>query len=78
MFVMFFDLVTAGLVQGFLWRSLAPWEDSVVVSMPFWYLRAFAGGMIVVGNLLFVANMILTARGRTRPHGDTEYVAASA
>ncbi|MBI5396225.1 MAG: cbb3-type cytochrome c oxidase subunit I [Verrucomicrobia bacterium] len=59
---MFIDLMAAGLVQGFSWRSLQPWEESVVASVPFWLFRSFAGTMIFVGQILFVYNMWRTAR----------------
>jgi cytochrome c oxidase cbb3-type subunit 1 len=62
MVVMFVDLVAAGLVQGFLWRGLAPWEESVVFSVPFWAIRTGAGVMISVGQVLFAYNLWRTAR----------------
>ena len=39
MLVMFIDLVLAGLFQGFYWGSLLPWDESVNVSLPFWWTR---------------------------------------
>ena len=65
MWIMFFDLVTVGLLQGYLWRALAPWEDSVIMSMPFWAVRTFSGAMIIVGQVLFAYNMWATAKGYT-------------
>jgi cbb3-type cytochrome oxidase subunit 1 len=62
MVVMFVDLLAAGLVQGFLWRALQPWEESLAVSIPFWWVRSFAGTMIYVGQILFAYNMWRTAR----------------
>jgi cytochrome c oxidase cbb3-type subunit 1 len=62
MVVMFVDLMAAGLVQGFLWRGLAPWEESVVFSVPFWAVRTASGLMIVAGQLLFAYNLWRTAR----------------
>jgi cytochrome c oxidase cbb3-type subunit 1 len=61
-FTMFIDLLVAGLVQGFSWRSLQPWEESLVASMPFWIFRSFSGTMIFVGQILFVYNMWRTAQ----------------
>ena len=60
--VMWVDLLAAGLVQGFLWRNLAPWEESIIASMPFWHVRTVAGTMIAAGQLLQAYNMLLTAR----------------
>lgn len=62
--IMFLDLLVAGLVQGFLWRDLSPWEDSLVASMPFWLLRTISGGMIVVGQFMFFWNAWMTWRHR--------------
>ncbi len=59
---MFLDLTGAGLVQGYLWKGLAQWEESIVSSMPFWHGRTIAGTMIIVGQLLQAFNMWMTAR----------------
>ncbi|MBM2840315.1 MAG: Cytochrome c oxidase subunit I-like protein [Bacteroidetes bacterium] len=60
--VMFVDLMAAGLVQGFLWRGLAPWEDSITFSIPFWMIRTVTGAMIFFAQFLFVYNMWRTAK----------------
>lgn len=77
--IMFIDLLAAGLVQGYLWKSLAPWEHSVVASMPFWHIRSIAGLMIVAGQLLQGYNMWMTARGGQplAAHQDAPMAAAS-
>lgn len=62
MLVMFVDLVIAGLVQGFEWQSLSPWEVSLVASAPFWLVRMVSGMAMIVGQCLFVANVVMTAR----------------
>jgi len=64
--VMFLDLLVAGVVQGYLWKNLAPWEDSIVASVPFWILRTIAGGAIVVGQLLFFWNVWKTYASASR------------
>ncbi len=61
MLVMFFDLVIAGLIQGFMWKELAPWEATLTASAPFWLVRLFTGIAIVVGQLFFFANILMTA-----------------
>ena len=69
MLIMFFDLVIAGLIQGFQWRDLAPWEDSIVASTPFWLIRTISGVMMMVGMMFFVFNVLMTAihcRGSAR------------
>lgn len=63
--VMFLDLTIAGVVQGYLWQNLAPWERSLTASMPFWHLRSIAGLVIITGWLLQVYNMWMTARGHS-------------
>ena len=63
--VMFFDLLVAGVVQGQLWMNLAPWEESLIASMPFWHLRSVAGLAIITGALLYAYNMWMTARAKT-------------
>ncbi len=62
MALMIVDLTAAGLVQGFLWRDLAPWEASLRASYPFWAVRSLAGFMIAAGQVLFFGNLWLTAR----------------
>lgn len=65
-FIMFFDLIAAGLVQGFVWMGLNPWEDSLVFSIPFWAFRTFTGLMIITGQILFAYNMWMTAKGQVK------------
>lgn len=60
--IMFTDLTIAGLVQGFSWKSLQIWEESIIASMPFWMIRAFAGSLIVLGQILWAYNLYKTAR----------------
>ncbi len=61
MLVMFLDLVIAGLIQGYQWRDLLPWEASIQASYPFWLVRTIAGTAIIVGQVLFLWNVVLTA-----------------
>ena len=60
--LMFFDLMIAGVVQGFTWWGLNPFMDSVRFSMPFWFVRTLSGLMIAGGILALLTNMWLTAR----------------
>jgi cytochrome c oxidase cbb3-type subunit 1 len=64
--VMFLDLTIAGLIQGFSWRSLAPWEESLMASIPFWWVRVFSGYMITAGTLCLLVNIVATWRNPTR------------
>jgi cytochrome c oxidase cbb3-type subunit 1 len=63
LFVMFIDLMVAGVMQGYLWMNLAPWEQSLIASMAFWHIRSVAGTAIIAGQLLLAYNMWMTARG---------------
>ena len=47
--VMFADLTVAGLLQGSMWRSGAPWLESVVASAPYWLVRVMAGISVAAG-----------------------------
>jgi len=67
-FVMFLDLLVAGVAQGYLWMNLAQWEKSLILSAPFWHLRTLAGSAIICGILLYGYNMWMTAKNPgTRP-----------
>lgn len=67
-FVMFADLLVAGLVQGYGWAGLAAWEESIVASVPFWLIRSLSGVGIMVGQFLFFWNLWKTwqMRGSVR------------
>jgi len=58
--IMQIDLLAAGMVQGIMWKSMAPFIDSVKASMPFWWTRTFTGIMILVSETLFIINIYLT------------------
>lgn len=62
MSVMWVDLVSAGLVQGFTWWGLSPFIDSVNFSVPFWVTRTISGLMITAGFVAFAYNMYMTGR----------------
>jgi cytochrome c oxidase cbb3-type subunit I len=65
--IMQIDLLAAGLVQGMMWKSLAPFIESVRASMPFWWTRTFSGIMILCGEICFLTNMYMTwSESRTR------------
>jgi len=51
--LMVIDLTAAGLVEGQLWVSRAPWIDSVRAMYPYWLTRAISGIPIIAGFLLF-------------------------
>ncbi len=61
--IMFVALTCAGLVQGFMWKSMAPFVDSVRASVPFWLTRSISGTAILLGQLLFIYNLFKTFQG---------------
>lgn len=60
--IMFFDLMIAGLVHGFMQRDLNDWSDILRMSEPFWWVRTFSGAMILIGLGCALYNMYMTAR----------------
>jgi cytochrome c oxidase cbb3-type subunit 1 len=64
--VMVTDLILAGLFQGSTWMALKVWEDSIRVSLPFWYIRLAAGLVIIAGQVCFFVNIYRTWRGPRR------------
>jgi cytochrome c oxidase cbb3-type subunit 1 len=58
---MFIGLTSAGLVEGFLWKGLAPWEVSLQSVRLIWLFRTATGLLMLAGVLLFVYNMYMTA-----------------
>ncbi len=60
--IMFVDLLAAGLMNGYMLDALSPWMDMVRALSPFWAIRTFAGGMILLAQLLFAFNLWKTAR----------------
>jgi len=69
--VMDIDLLAAGLVQGFMWKSLVPFIDSVVASKPFWWVRTLSGVTIFAGTVCFFINMLMTWRQSRVPAGSS-------
>jgi cytochrome c oxidase cbb3-type subunit 1 len=76
--LMVVDLTAAGLIQGYLWRDLAPWEASLRSSTPFWILRSVTGFLILFGTICFFVNLWLTARPRRAPAAAAAPAGASA
>jgi cytochrome c oxidase cbb3-type subunit 1 len=60
--VMFIDLTAAGLIAGFMQKDLNHWTELVTASVPFWWVRTFSGGLMVIGLLCGLYNMWMTAR----------------
>ncbi len=60
--VMFIDLTIAGLIAGFMQKELNEWNQIVEASVPFWWVRTFAGGMMLIGFMCMLYNMWMTSR----------------
>jgi cytochrome c oxidase cbb3-type subunit 1 len=58
--VMFVDLTIVGVLQGFSWSTLRPWDDSVRLSIPYWGVRLVAGLAIIAGQICFFVNIYKT------------------
>lgn len=52
------DLTIAGLVEGQLWESSAPWIDSVRAVRSYWLMRTISGLPILAGFLLFWVGLV--------------------
>lgn len=48
------DLTAAGLLQGRLWASEAPWLESVQASRPFWAIRAHGSALLIGGGFILL------------------------
>lgn len=72
--IMFLDLTIAGLVHGFMQRELNPWTDILEASVPFWWVRTFAGGLMVTGLLCCLYNMWATVRSDRDYEEERHYV----
>ncbi|MCA9321468.1 MAG: cbb3-type cytochrome c oxidase subunit I, partial [Planctomycetes bacterium] len=55
--IMFLDLMSAGLVHGYMFKNLAPWLRIIEALKPFWWVRTFAGFLILAGFSCFVYNL---------------------
>jgi cbb3-type cytochrome oxidase subunit 1 len=61
--VMVSDLTIAGLHQGRLWQSGAPWIVSVEASRPYWLVRALTGAPIAGGFVALLWGLTTGPRG---------------
>ena len=62
--LMVVDLTAAGLMQGRLWASGAPWSESVQASRPYWIVRAHGAALLLgAGFISFFVGLTTGARG---------------
>jgi cbb3-type cytochrome c oxidase subunit I len=55
--VMVVDLTIAGLVQGRLWQSSAPWVESLAASRPYWLVRTLSAVPLAAGFVALLAGL---------------------
>jgi cbb3-type cytochrome oxidase subunit 1 len=55
--VMVVDLTMAGVVEARLWKSSAPWLDSVVAARPYWLVRTLSSIPITAGFIALLAGL---------------------
>jgi cbb3-type cytochrome oxidase subunit 1 len=65
--VMVLDLTAAGLVEARIWKSTAPWIESVRAARPFWLVRAVMFVPITAGFLALLAGFLVGPRGAGLP-----------
>ncbi|MCC7014563.1 MAG: cbb3-type cytochrome c oxidase subunit I [Planctomycetes bacterium] len=75
---MFFDLMIAGLVHGFMQRDLNDWSDILRMSEPFWWVRTVTGVMVIAGLFCAIYNMVMTAKAGAAYQEDKHYIPAQA
>jgi len=74
--LVFGDLGLAGILQGYWWGSLQPWETSIDGSRPFWIFRVFAELTIFTGQLCFFYNIYRTWKAPARADDHAESAVA--
>lgn len=60
--LMVLDLTAAGLVEGQLWTSNAPWIDSVRAAYPYWLTRTISGLPVLAGFVMFWFGLVTGPR----------------
>ncbi len=70
--LMVVDLTAAGLVQGELWQSGAPWMESVRASGVFWLVRGLSGAPVLLGFLMLAVSMTTGPVGQPAPAAPEE------
>lgn len=63
-FIFFSAFTIGGLVQSAGWNAGAEVNQWGLQMVPYWVFRALGGGLMWFGNILFLANIIQTLRGK--------------
>lgn len=61
--VMMIDLTIAGVIQGKLWQTSAPWLESIRASEPYWVVRSLSAIPIASGFILILVGLTTGPRG---------------
>jgi cbb3-type cytochrome oxidase subunit 1 len=61
--IMVSDLTIAGVVQGRLWQTDAPWIVSVEASRPYWVARTLSGVPLAAGFIALLVGLTTGRRG---------------
>ncbi len=69
---MFLTLTGGGLIEGFMSMKMAHRADILDSMWPFWVARIVLGSMIIIGFLLLVFNMYMTAKAGKK-HIEEDY-----
>ncbi|RMG20194.1 MAG: cytochrome oxidase [Deltaproteobacteria bacterium] len=62
LWLMWVVLGIAGLQQGYMWKAMVPFVDTMVAIKPYWFVRLLSGLLIFVGQVMFVLNLLLSLR----------------
>jgi cbb3-type cytochrome oxidase subunit 1 len=71
MVTMFVDLTAAGVVQGLMWQTAAPWIDSIVATRPFWLVRTVSGLILTAGFVSLLLGLTTGPVGAGRREVDS-------
>jgi cytochrome c oxidase cbb3-type subunit 1 len=75
-FVMWLDLLGAGVMQGYMWKQLVPFVDVLQATKPFWWVRMLSGIPILVSTFLFAINVYMTWKHRHEAVADESFLTA--
>ena len=70
--VMVSDLTLAGLAQGDLWKSGAPWVASLRASEPYWVIRTLSAIPVTAGFGLLCYGLLRAKRSRRKSTGRSQ------
>jgi cytochrome c oxidase cbb3-type subunit 1 len=75
LWIMWGVLGVAGLQQGYMWKAMVPFVDTMIAIKPYWFVRVLSGITIFVGQLMFVLNLWLSVRSPSTAEAPAEATA---